>query len=134
MEAMVQAPPVWVKERRDLAAKRFAETGYPTTRLEDWRFTNVTPIAETTFAPANTGPRPSRLALSIVSSIRRAGSRLASVSPMPPGMSSTDCAASVLITSSTTLKATSAVTARISRSSFCSSAARLVAQRAPSTS
>ena len=36
------------------------------------------------FAPTNTGPRPvARRALSIVSSIRRAGSLLASVSPIP---------------------------------------------------
>jgi Fe-S cluster assembly protein SufD len=51
METLVQAP-AWVKQRRDAAAKRFAEVGYPTTRQEDWRFTNVTPIAEEKFAPA----------------------------------------------------------------------------------
>ncbi|MDP2318731.1 MAG: Fe-S cluster assembly protein SufD [Acidobacteriota bacterium] len=46
MEALVQVAPAWVKERREAAAKHFAEVGYPTTRLEDWRFTNVSPIAE----------------------------------------------------------------------------------------
>jgi Fe-S cluster assembly protein SufD len=51
MEALVAAP-VWVRERRERAAKRFAEVGFPTTKQEDWRFTNVTPIAETKFAPA----------------------------------------------------------------------------------
>ena len=51
MATLVQAP-AWVKERRDAAARRFAEVGYPTTRQEDWRFTNVTPIAEEQFAPA----------------------------------------------------------------------------------
>jgi Fe-S cluster assembly protein SufD len=45
METLVQAP-AWLKERRDRAASRFAEVGFPTTRNEDWRFTNVTPIAE----------------------------------------------------------------------------------------
>jgi Fe-S cluster assembly protein SufD len=44
METLVQAP-VWVRERRELAAKRFAEVGFPTTKQEDWRFTNVSPIA-----------------------------------------------------------------------------------------
>ena len=52
MEAVANAAPVWVRERRDAAAKRFAEVGFPTTRLEDWRFTNVTPIAEAKFALA----------------------------------------------------------------------------------
>ncbi|MDP2388770.1 MAG: SufD family Fe-S cluster assembly protein, partial [Acidobacteriota bacterium] len=46
MEALVQAAPAWVKERREAAAKHFAAVGFPTTRLEDWRFTNVSPIAE----------------------------------------------------------------------------------------
>ena len=51
METLVQAP-AWVKERRDQAAKRFAQVGYPTVRNEDWRFTNVSPIAEAKLALA----------------------------------------------------------------------------------
>jgi len=41
--------PAWVRERRDQAAKQFAQTGFPNTRLEEWRFTNVSPIADTKF-------------------------------------------------------------------------------------
>ena len=52
METMVQAP-AWVKERRETAAKRFAEVGFPTTRQEDWRFTNIAPIADAKFALAS---------------------------------------------------------------------------------
>ena len=52
METLVQAP-VWVRERRELAAKRFAEVGFPTTKQEDWRFTNVSPIADAKFPLAN---------------------------------------------------------------------------------
>jgi Fe-S cluster assembly protein SufD len=37
------------------ALDRFAQLGFPTTRLEDWRFTNVTPIAQTSFVPAPNG-------------------------------------------------------------------------------
>jgi Fe-S cluster assembly protein SufD len=48
METLVQAP-AWVKERREHAATRFATVGFPTTRQEDWRFTNVSPIAEAKF-------------------------------------------------------------------------------------
>ena len=48
METLVQAP-AWVKERRERAAKHFAEVGFPTVRNEDWRFTNVAPIADAKF-------------------------------------------------------------------------------------
>jgi Fe-S cluster assembly protein SufD len=34
------------------AARRFSELGFPTTRNEEWRFTNVAPIAKTSFARA----------------------------------------------------------------------------------
>jgi Fe-S cluster assembly protein SufD len=52
METLVQAP-AWLKERRDQASRRFAEVGFPTTRQEDWRFTNVAPIADAKFPLAN---------------------------------------------------------------------------------
>ena len=55
MEALVQAAPAWVKERREAAAKHFAAVGFPTTRLEDWRFTNVSPIAEASWPLAQGG-------------------------------------------------------------------------------
>jgi Fe-S cluster assembly protein SufD len=55
MDAVLQAVPAWVKERRDAAAKRFADAGYPTTRLEDWRFTNVGPIAAANYPLAPGG-------------------------------------------------------------------------------
>ncbi|HET7249669.1 MAG TPA: Fe-S cluster assembly protein SufD [Gemmatimonadales bacterium] len=42
------APP-WLKEMRERAIARFAAVGFPTTRLEQWRFTNVQPISETPF-------------------------------------------------------------------------------------
>ena len=37
---------------RKKAIERFAELGFPTTRDEDWRFTNVGPIARTAFGAA----------------------------------------------------------------------------------
>ena len=43
------APP-WLREMRERAIARFAEVGFPTTRLEQWRFTNVQSISETPFA------------------------------------------------------------------------------------
>ena len=55
MATLVPAAPAWVKERRETAAKHFAAVGFPTTRLEDWRFTNVSPIAEANWPLAQGG-------------------------------------------------------------------------------
>ena len=35
----------WLQELRDAGFQRFAESGFPTTHDEEWRFTNVVPIA-----------------------------------------------------------------------------------------
>jgi Fe-S cluster assembly protein SufD len=43
----------WLKKLREEAFARFAEVGFPTTHDEDWRFTNVAPIARTTFKLAD---------------------------------------------------------------------------------
>ncbi len=41
--------PAWLRARRESAWARFAEQGFPSTRQEQWRFTNVAPIAQTSF-------------------------------------------------------------------------------------
>jgi Fe-S cluster assembly protein SufD len=40
----------WLRKLREDAFARFCETGFPTTHDEDWRFTNVSAIARTSFA------------------------------------------------------------------------------------
>jgi Fe-S cluster assembly protein SufD len=35
----------WIQQLREAAFERFSELGFPTTRDEEWRFTNVAPIA-----------------------------------------------------------------------------------------
>src|SRR5215470_13643511 len=45
----------WLRSIRRSAIARFSELGFPTTRDEDWRFTNVAPIAETSFRLARDG-------------------------------------------------------------------------------
>jgi Fe-S cluster assembly protein SufD len=42
----------WLMNLRKGGMARFAEIGFPTLRDEDWRFTNVTPIARLPFNPA----------------------------------------------------------------------------------
>ncbi|MEP6918042.1 MAG: Fe-S cluster assembly protein SufD [Acidobacteriota bacterium] len=37
--------PRWLQDLRDRAASRFVALGFPTVRDEDWRFTNIAPIA-----------------------------------------------------------------------------------------
>src|SRR3989442_13894472 len=43
--------PPWLFPLRKAGIARFAELGFPTTRNEDWRFTNVAPIAKLPFEP-----------------------------------------------------------------------------------
>jgi len=65
------APP-WLREIRERAIARFAEVGFPTTRLEQWRFTNVQPISETPFALHRAswelGPSPAGVTVSTLGS------------------------------------------------------------------
>lgn len=44
----------WIQALREAAFRRFAEAGFPTTKNEEWRFTNVAPIARARF----TAPLP----------------------------------------------------------------------------
>jgi Fe-S cluster assembly protein SufD len=51
-DAFLRAPdagPDWLREVRDTAFARFRARGFPTTRDEEWRFTNIAPIADTPF-------------------------------------------------------------------------------------
>jgi Fe-S cluster assembly protein SufD len=50
-EKETKSPP-WMFPLRKAGMARFAELGFPTTRQEDWRFTNVAPIAKLPFKPA----------------------------------------------------------------------------------
>ena len=47
--------PAWLFPLRKAGMARFAELGFPTPKHEDWRFTNVAPIARLPFRPAFDG-------------------------------------------------------------------------------
>jgi Fe-S cluster assembly protein SufD len=47
--------PSWVERLREGAFGRFEELGFPTTGEEDWKYTNVAPIARKAFTPATQG-------------------------------------------------------------------------------
>jgi len=49
----------WLTQIRREAMERFLALGFPTPRLEEWRFTDISPIAKTDFSPAEPGAAPS---------------------------------------------------------------------------
>jgi Fe-S cluster assembly protein SufD len=52
-QALGTRAPAWLAAHRAAALERFESHGFPTTRLESWRFTNVGPIAATAFELAS---------------------------------------------------------------------------------
>jgi Fe-S cluster assembly protein SufD len=56
LERRGAAGPPWLGQLRTRGAARFAELGFPTVRQEEWRFTNVAPIAEMAFRLADAAP------------------------------------------------------------------------------
>ena len=48
--------PAWLRELRETALARFEARGFPTTHEEEWRFTNVAPIADTRFMLRHEAP------------------------------------------------------------------------------
>lgn len=57
--------PSWVFPLRKAGIARFAELGFPTTRDEDWRFTNVSSIAKLPFNPVFQAEAPSLTAAQV---------------------------------------------------------------------
>jgi Fe-S cluster assembly protein SufD len=53
----------WLAPVRHKAIERFSELGFPTTRHEDWRFTNLAPLRKMSFRPApiTSGPGADRI-------------------------------------------------------------------------
>src|SRR5919205_4393724 len=51
-ERASEGEPSWVARLREGAFERFEELGFPTTDDEDWKYTNVAPIARAEFMPA----------------------------------------------------------------------------------
>ena len=50
-----RAEPAWLVERRNRGMQQFAEQGFPTTKHEEYRYTNLAPIAKTPFRIADGG-------------------------------------------------------------------------------
>ena len=83
--------PVALASLRDDAFSCFDRLGFPTTALEDWRFTNVAPIAGTAFVAAATAADYSRAALDALRLPRLDGPELVFVNgSFAPALSVTD--------------------------------------------
>ncbi|HME62300.1 MAG TPA: hypothetical protein VKH62_13740, partial [Candidatus Binatia bacterium] len=48
-----EADPSWIKELRQSGIASFASLGFPTTKNEEWRYTNVEPVVSQPFGLAN---------------------------------------------------------------------------------
>src|ERR687887_285433 len=47
-----EGEPAWVERLREGSFGRFEELGFPTTDEEEWKYTNVAPVARKAFRPA----------------------------------------------------------------------------------
>jgi len=98
-EAHGASSPSWLRAMRQKAMTRFTALGFPTTRQEEWRFTNVAPIAERVFRLSVDGGeglrkehlKPYRFATSDVLEIvfvnGRFAPQLSAVDDLPAGVS-----------------------------------------------
>lgn len=76
---------------RDDAFNCFDRLGFPTTRLEDWRFSNVAPIADTPFVASVTAPSYGQAALDALHLPELDGPRLVFVNGLfNPALSTTE--------------------------------------------
>ena len=58
LEKRTAEPPTWLRSLREGAFVRFCESGFPTTKDEDWRFTNLSAISQTQFQLARDAYEP----------------------------------------------------------------------------
>jgi Fe-S cluster assembly protein SufD len=66
-ESQGEAPAVWISRLRENAMARFEELGFPTTKEEEWKYTNVAPIARAAFKPSFAMPAGATAATELAS-------------------------------------------------------------------
>jgi Fe-S cluster assembly protein SufD len=66
IEASRRHEPTWLRDVRRASAAAFGKLGFPTTKSEEWRFTNVAPIADTRFVQAPPAAVPRSVASGLV--------------------------------------------------------------------
>jgi Fe-S cluster assembly protein SufD len=88
LELFTKQPPApaWLQPLRDAAFARFAALGFPNTHHEEWRFTNVAPIARTAFAAGRQGAVATKLAKGPVQLVFANGHLLTRPESLPKGL------------------------------------------------
>jgi Fe-S cluster assembly protein SufD len=87
------AGPAWLDDLRGAGAAAWRAAGLPTIRHEDWRFTNLAPLAATAFTPAAPGAAPEALLAALPPAVGprlvfangRYRPELSSAAGLPPG-------------------------------------------------
>jgi Fe-S cluster assembly protein SufD len=89
------SPLAWFNDLRAHAVDRVSALSVPTTRDEDWRFTDISPLTKTSFQPARSAAKLDRSAIQRFA-LAEAGARLTFVDGVyVPGLSFNDCAVEV---------------------------------------
>ena len=63
LQERVQGAPPWVAALRQAAFSRVGELGFPTTRHEDWKYTNVRPLVDTDWGRGGASPAEAPITL-----------------------------------------------------------------------
>ena len=98
---LAASDPAWLRPIRRAAIDRFAELGFPTTKNEEWKYTNVAPIARVAFEFAPAGARSglaapkADAAAALVFVNGRYAKALSSTGALPPGVKVTGLAAAL---------------------------------------
>jgi len=101
-----EGQPAWLRETRTKAMGAFERLGFPTTRDEDWRFTNIQPVAEARFPTGSSTAdvRPSQVWPYLVPGLEgalvvfvdgRFSARLSRLANLPAGTVAGDMAAAL---------------------------------------
>jgi Fe-S cluster assembly protein SufD len=92
--------PAWLRAARGAAIERFEALGFPGPREEDWRFTNVAPIARAAFRTAPPAPRAATAADVAAATFGPASARIVFVDGhYAPELSAVDAAGSLRVAS-----------------------------------
>ncbi|MEO8371241.1 MAG: Fe-S cluster assembly protein SufD [Candidatus Solibacter sp.] len=78
--------PAWLQPLKSAAFARFSELGFPTTKNEEWRFTNVAPIARMKFVAGRQGVKASKFAEGPIQLVFANGHLVSRPESLPKGL------------------------------------------------
>ena len=65
LEKTGNAEPSWLRRMREDSFAHFERVGFPSVKEEEWKYTNVAPIAKLQFVPAFANGQPGGLSVTI---------------------------------------------------------------------